>query len=94
MGKRLDKTLATVVVAPEAALMAVADVCIAAARAHRMFRTRIAQELSEPQDVQTALDGYLDRKRKQEQKEVDREDFMAPKRAPHDDRAPGLAMVD
>lgn len=94
MGKRIDKAVATALVLPEAALMAVSDVCIAAARAHRMFRTRVAQELSEPQELKSALDGYMERKRQRDEQQSDPMDFMAPAREPLDDHAPGMAMVD
>lgn len=94
MGKRLDKAIALVGIAPEAALMALSDVCIAAARAHRMFRARIARELSSPEDVNTVLSEYVERQHQKRAAERDPMDFMVPQRDATDDRAPGMVMVD
>lgn len=86
---KAERIVAAAVVAPEAALMAVSDVCIATARAVRMFRMRLAQETTDNASVQTVIDEYVKRKNSAH----DPMDFMAPMRDSNDDRAPGGVEV-
>lgn len=85
MALRLDKAAALLAVAPESVLMLVADVATATARSLRMFRTRMAASVADPDDVSKSVEAMVaeaQQRREQEQ------DFLAPRREETDDRAP------
>jgi hypothetical protein len=68
---------------PEAALLFVSESSLSLAQALGRFRTRVGVHNADPSEIEAAV-GYGAGTRG-----VTVEDFMAPMRAPLDDRAPG-----